>query len=220
MKTFVNLTPHAVDIYTRDGYIQHVEPSGQLARLVETREQCDDIDNIAVSRAEYGEIEGLPEPQKGVIYIVSALTLSQCQHREDVFAPGPAVRDDKGRIIGCEGLSAPNSQIIRSPSGFRAEASQRGIRLYDDYFVEDDGTERSCLVLVASDSIEGPKKRSVLVWGRPWLEDVLVPIEVVHDLLNYYESGGQETRDTKRAFQRLEYAYMQAKRNPPVRKGH
>lgn len=64
-----------------------------------------DSRGIAVTRAVYGDITGLPEPQEGVIYIVSAL-VALAARREDVLFPGPAIRDAEGRIVACRGLSA------------------------------------------------------------------------------------------------------------------
>ncbi len=110
----MNLTPHAVDIYGDEGFIVTVQPSGTVARVAEVRESAapvqigTDISGlyIPVSRATYGAVTGLPEPDGETIYIVSGLVLAQCAGRADVFAPGPAIRDDQGRQIGCHGLSA------------------------------------------------------------------------------------------------------------------
>lgn len=101
----INLTPHALNIQRTDGSIVTIEPSGIVARVAEHREALGEIDGFAVTRAVYGEIEGLPEPQPDTIYIVSALVLART-NRPDVFAPGVALRDDAGRQVGAIGLSA------------------------------------------------------------------------------------------------------------------
>lgn len=64
-----------------------------------------------VTRAKYGQVENLPLPKKGTIFIVSALVLQAVPGRLDVFAPGPALRDEAGKIIGADGLSANISTI-------------------------------------------------------------------------------------------------------------
>ena len=103
----VNLTPHAVDIRRVDGTTITVPPSGQVARCAETRVPVESpLSGVACTRAAFGAVEGLPAPTTGKIFIVSALVLAQCAGRGDVFAPGPAVRDENGKVVGCDGLSA------------------------------------------------------------------------------------------------------------------
>ena len=106
----VNLTPHPLNIKTVDDRIITIQPSGELARVSESREQLPAIEhesgNISVTRATYGKIENLPDPEHGKIFVVSALVLARAQGRNDVFAPGVAIRDETGRVIGCDGLSA------------------------------------------------------------------------------------------------------------------
>jgi len=101
----INLTPHMVTIKTEHGEV-HVLPSGQSARCAEERQLVASLSGVPVSRARYGEVQGLPEPQPGVAYIVSALVLGAVgDQRADVFAPGPGIRDTEGRIVACDGLS-------------------------------------------------------------------------------------------------------------------
>lgn len=107
---FVNLTPHAVNVRSVYGTVITVPASGTVARCDEVRTPGADVESenvyIPVSAAEYGEVTGLPDPQDGVGYIVSSLVLAAVTTtRRDVFAPGPAIRDDKGQIIGCNGLT-------------------------------------------------------------------------------------------------------------------
>ena len=104
----VNLTPHEINVYGMETVPQWTyPPSGTVARATETREELPTlIPGMPVYRMSFGGVENLPEPQEGTIYLVSGLVLSRCAGRDDVFAPGEAVRDDKGRVIGCIGLSA------------------------------------------------------------------------------------------------------------------
>lgn len=100
----VNLTPHELNIHTNDGTVLSIESTGS-ARCDEKRETVDNIDNIPISAVVYGAVEGLPEPVEGVGYVVSLL-VAQTTRRPDVFSPGELVQDDKGRTIGCRGLTA------------------------------------------------------------------------------------------------------------------
>lgn len=112
--SIVNLTPHALNIQREDGSTLTVAPSGTLARCAETREPRPAIAGLPVTLAGFGAVEGLPEPRAGVVYVVSALVLAQVQDRADVFAPGPAIRDDQGRIVGARGLSCTPVYEVRS----------------------------------------------------------------------------------------------------------
>lgn len=104
---FINMTPHVVSIRNEAGEeVLALAPSGQIARVAEQREALGQLAGVEISRASYGAVEGLPEPRPGVAYIVSGLVLAACQDRADVFAPGPAVRDAEGRVVGARGLSA------------------------------------------------------------------------------------------------------------------
>lgn len=112
IKQLINLTPHAVDIQSTDepALIVSVPPSGTVARCAEERESVQGLalglHHIPATRATYGAVTGLPAPTPGVAYVVSALVLAQCAGRDDVFAPGPAVRNAAGQVVGCLGLSA------------------------------------------------------------------------------------------------------------------
>jgi hypothetical protein len=69
------------------------------------------IGGIDVSVAEYGDVQGLPDPEPNTIFIVSAIVLMAVPHRRDVFAPGPAIRNDLGLVVGCDGLSGTPAML-------------------------------------------------------------------------------------------------------------
>lgn len=99
-----NMTPHAVNFVDQDGDIlRTVEPSGTVARVSVKTETIGKIDGIPVTSSVYGEIENLPEPEEGTVFIVSSLVAGRTD-REDVFIPNESVRDEQGRIIGCRSL--------------------------------------------------------------------------------------------------------------------
>ena len=101
--TFVNLTPHAISL--NDGT---VFPSQGIARVSNS---FTDFDDNMVCSVTYGDVEGLPEPQEGVTYVVSALVLSAVKavsDRTDVVAPATGhpqcVRNEKGQIVSVPGF--------------------------------------------------------------------------------------------------------------------
>lgn len=102
----VNLTPHVINVRVGELTID-LPPSGQVARLEVVREVAPPVLSIIPAQRERrGGITGLPEPQAGIVYVVS-FAVAQAAAREDIVAPGPAVRDEQGRVVGCEGFSRP-----------------------------------------------------------------------------------------------------------------
>ena len=95
MATYINLTPHPISL--NDGRV--FAPSGTVARV--TTSFTDIIGDIC--EVCYGEVENLPGPQQGIIYIVSAMVLSACKDRQDVVAPATGhpetIRNEKGHIV-------------------------------------------------------------------------------------------------------------------------
>lgn len=100
----VNLTPHDLDIYTLTGDVVHVPRTGKTARVFEVREPAGTIDGIGIETVYPGKVVGIPDPEDGVVYVVSSI-VSSASGRPDVFAPGQLIRDEEGRPIGCRGLA-------------------------------------------------------------------------------------------------------------------
>ena len=65
---------------------------------------------IQISRNEYGEVEGLPDPIPGVYFIVSLMVAQALPERGDLLVPdtgpGSACRDSQGRIVGVKYLQS------------------------------------------------------------------------------------------------------------------
>ncbi len=103
---FVNLTPHIVRFQFPDG--TRVEfPSEGLARVANIKGEPTSIEfggkaMPVNSPTMYGEVEGLPEPQDGVIYIVSLIVVTQpsVAGRTDVVAPATGPTDGAIRVDG------------------------------------------------------------------------------------------------------------------------
>ena len=107
----VNLTPHPINI-VQDGSVVLSIPSSGVARVASSTDVVGQflVGDVVVPRTHtvYGEVEGLPAPQAGVIYVVSGMIVSalvqQGIRRDDLFIPGMQVRDEQGRVIGCQSV--------------------------------------------------------------------------------------------------------------------
>jgi hypothetical protein len=116
----INATPHVITFVFKQGVkqdskkqflaetvktIKEILPSGILPRVSISNSYEGEIDNIPVESVVYGEIEGLPEYQEGVYYIVSGLVAVAAAKigRTDCLAPGALVRDknNPSLILGC-----------------------------------------------------------------------------------------------------------------------
>jgi hypothetical protein len=99
---FVNLTPHALNLVYEDGS-EAVEVSEGHATVESTPGALD----VAVSEATgfpvygppiFGAVTGLPDPQEGVMYIVSGIVGSALAGtRDDVLVPGTSPADNPRR---------------------------------------------------------------------------------------------------------------------------
>lgn len=100
---FVNLTPHKVVLQNAKGERTEIPPSGTLARVASKPGQYlphggDATDTYSQSPVpihdapQWGAVEGVPPPEEGTIYIVSALVTGRLS-RPDVVAPGTGPND-------------------------------------------------------------------------------------------------------------------------------
>lgn len=122
----INATPHKISLVSRQGVeqdskkqflaetveiLKEIPPSGILPRVSMSNSPAGEIDGILVESVVYGEIEGLPEFQEGVYYIVSGLVAAAAAKigRVDCLAPGALVRDKNNPsvILGCLFLQKP-----------------------------------------------------------------------------------------------------------------
>ena len=109
MEKFVNLTPHDITIVGEKATVV-IPASGKLCRVTCTVQDTGmTVLGIPVTRNTYGEVEGLPDEEPGVFYIVSSIVRSalieEGIQRGDVLIPNESVRDENGRIIGCRSLA-------------------------------------------------------------------------------------------------------------------
>lgn len=100
MTKFVNLTPHEITLCGVK------LPSEGLARCATLEQQIAVIDGVRVNYRTFGEVIGLPAPKEDTVYIVSAIVAQAIAgKRDDVFVVDETVRDENGKIIGCNALA-------------------------------------------------------------------------------------------------------------------
>ena len=99
---FVNLTPH--NIILNDGTVIEKNASTPIARVASSHTE---FDENGICRVIYGEVENLPAPEEGTIYVVSAMVLSRVPDRKDVVATAtghPECVRENGRIVSVPGF--------------------------------------------------------------------------------------------------------------------
>lgn len=112
----INLTPHDLDFFDKDNnFLLKLPKSAEMptVRVNKTLEYLHDVDveNVVLPlyEAKFNDVENLPEPQEGTVYIVSNIALQaireQYPDRNDFYAPDEPVRDEGGAIIGCRILT-------------------------------------------------------------------------------------------------------------------
>lgn len=107
----VNMTPHPITVYQMDGVTPVVTvPSSGMVRVAETVQMLSsDEGQVPIVNIERdpNRIEGLPLYNNDRYVIVSDLAHQAAKPlgRDDLLRPGPAVRDETGRIVGCKGLA-------------------------------------------------------------------------------------------------------------------
>jgi hypothetical protein len=121
-KQVINTTPHDQDVYDDTGErIVLVLPKSDISarageQMVRLSDAVVDGVPIPVYGSAFGRGTGLPEPRDGVFYFVALpVALVMGKDRHDLLVCGPAVRDEKGRMIGCKGLSVPHHPVAALP---------------------------------------------------------------------------------------------------------
>ena len=100
-----NYTPHPISLFTEAGE-QVVIASSGCARCAVTTKTVGSVDGVKVNVSHFGAVTGLPEPQAGTVYVVSAMVLAALHgSREDVLGLSEYVRDEQGRTVGARALT-------------------------------------------------------------------------------------------------------------------
>ena len=101
-----NCTPHDICVHVVSASaVIKFPPCGIIPRCEQREIFVDKIDTIPVTKQVFGEVIDLPEQEDGVYLVVSRLVAAACPNRSDLLIPGPLVRDEAGKVIGCKGLS-------------------------------------------------------------------------------------------------------------------
>jgi hypothetical protein len=119
--TLVNLTPHPINLLSEEGEALELQSSG-VARIAMTAHQAGYIARYRLAFLKPGDIDGLPAPLPGVVYVVSALVAQAVPERADVVSPdtGPgAIRNAKGHIVAVRGFVRFSPQNERKKRGSR-----------------------------------------------------------------------------------------------------
>ena len=104
--TLINLTPHELNLVDSKKVITSY-PSEGVARVSSSSTPVgvfEQAGNIPLTQVTFGQVEGLPPPDPGVLFVVSALVRAAVPHRRDVASPGDLVRDESGRVVGASSL--------------------------------------------------------------------------------------------------------------------
>ena len=110
----LNLTPHNVVIVSEGEEVVTYSPEPTAARVsvqtVQVGKITDQFGNrIPVTRSVYGKVTNLPEQKNGTAYIVSLLVAKAAKEEgrdiSDLFIPNETVRDEQGRIVGCQSVA-------------------------------------------------------------------------------------------------------------------
>lgn len=118
----MNLCPHPINLYINGVLNSTIMPSGKIARCEQKQEYVETWLIIPITRQTFGKVTGLPAPHEGVRYIVSSRVADACPDRKDLVVPGPAVRDENGNQIGCEGFSVMYKNTVNSSTTDREKA--------------------------------------------------------------------------------------------------
>ena len=105
----VNLTPHDIHVHidNEDNTdIVTIKKGVKPARVEEQRTPLAVVDGVTIYKKKWLDIQNLPDPIPGTLYIVSGMVLeaAKLKGRTDCVAPDEFVRDANGVIVGCKGF--------------------------------------------------------------------------------------------------------------------
>jgi len=116
----VNCTPHDIKIVDSESYIHRkqlpprvkfiIPISGNVARVSYKTSLLKSVITaghlLDITTTAYGEVEGLPSPEKGVQYVVSKIVAEKLQgKRDDLLILSGLLRKPGGAIIGGRSLA-------------------------------------------------------------------------------------------------------------------
>lgn len=103
MTNIINLNKHAVSgVFNGEVVSFPACEQGKECRVSVTSKEVERVPGMKCVETTYGEVQNVPEPQEGVVYIVNMIVLDRMPHRKDLIAPdsGPsAVRNEKSQVL-------------------------------------------------------------------------------------------------------------------------
>lgn len=93
----VNLTAHTINVQG----LEPIETSGYVARVHTHMHQEEDIQGVPIFVRSGETVMNLPEPEEGVMFIVTSYVREAIPNRKDLLSPTKLVRDRNGMVIGC-----------------------------------------------------------------------------------------------------------------------
>ena len=103
-----NMTPHDITLMTEDKEIIEIFPKSEEPIRLESKQVIvGNTDKCPIKQVCFG-LSNLPDYEKGVYYIVSALVANAYPERKDLFMVNETVRDENGRIQGCKSFAVVN----------------------------------------------------------------------------------------------------------------
>jgi len=135
MKKIVNCTPHPITLITSSG-TNTLPPSGICPRVEESFISIAEVDGVEIVESDRGSVQGLPEAQDGVLFVVSRMVADAIgsETRDDLVSPGELIRDDQGRVIGCRNLVACSALAARVGSETSLQARRE---LWEDVLADE-----------------------------------------------------------------------------------
>ena len=101
-----NITPHPVKLQWGDTWVEIPGIPIEFPRVEEKRIPARMIGMLRLNFKSLGQINGLPEPLPGHMFIVPTLIASALRgERDDLLVPDELVRDENGHIIGAGALA-------------------------------------------------------------------------------------------------------------------
>jgi len=107
-KNIINLTPHTVKVLDTDGNLVEIPPSQLVARCSKNKEVVGQVifndRKIDIVKYSYNNIINVPEPQKGTLYLVSAIVKNALPDRADVVAVDRPERGNNREVLFAYGF--------------------------------------------------------------------------------------------------------------------
>ena len=107
---FYNCCPHDVVIILQDGSAVTFNKCDTPARVYNDINTVFNINKVPILQRSGGNVINLPEPQDGVLYIVSEIVQKARPDRADLLCPGPTIKNEFNVILGCSGLMLRQNQ--------------------------------------------------------------------------------------------------------------